>query len=44
MSADTAKLGGAIIIQVSKSAYEPFSPCSAYEYNRNPKLDAKDSL
>jgi hypothetical protein len=41
MSAEYGKAGGAIIIQVSKSGTNKFHG-SAYEYNRNQKLDAKD--
>lgn len=41
MSAEYGKAGGAIIIQVSKSGTNQFHG-SAYEYNRNQKLDAKD--
>jgi Carboxypeptidase regulatory-like domain len=41
MSAEYGKAGGAIVIQVSKSGTNRFHG-SAYEYNRNEKLDAKD--
>ena len=41
MSAEYGKAGGAIVIQVSKSGTNQFHG-SAYEYNRNQKLDAKD--
>jgi hypothetical protein len=41
MSAEYGKAGGAIIIQVSKSGTNQFHG-SAYEYNRNQKLDAKE--
>src|SRR5215472_14590032 len=41
MSAEYGKAGGAIIIQVSKSGTDHFHG-SAYEYNRNQKLDAED--
>jgi hypothetical protein len=41
MSAEYGKAGGAIIIQVSKSGTNQFHG-SAYLYNRNQKLDAKD--
>src|SRR2546423_1040299 len=41
MSAEYGKAGGAIVIQVSKSGTNQFHG-SAYEYNKNQKLDAKD--
>jgi hypothetical protein len=41
MSAEYGKAGGAIVIQVSKSGTNHFHG-SAYEYNKNQKLDAKD--
>ena len=41
MSAEYGKAGGAIIIAVSKSGTNQFHG-SAYEYNRNQNLDAKD--
>src|SRR5712692_6350205 len=41
MSAEYGKAGGAIVIAVSKSGTNQFHG-SAYEYNRNQKLDAKD--
>ncbi len=41
MSAEYGKAGGAIVIAVSKSGTNEFHG-SAYEYNRNQKLDAKD--
>lgn len=41
MSAEYGKAGGAIVIQVSKSGTNKFHG-SAYEYNKNQKLDAKD--
>ena len=41
MSAEYGKAGGAIIIQVSKSGTDHFHG-SAYAYNRNQKLDAKN--
>ena len=41
MSAEFGKAGGAIVIAVSKSGTNEFHG-SAYEYNRNQNLDAKD--
>jgi hypothetical protein len=41
MSAEYGKAGGAIVIQVSKSGTNQFHG-SAYEYNRNQTLDARD--
>ena len=41
MSAEYGKAGGAIVIAVSKSGTNQFHG-SAYEYNRNQDLDAKD--
>src|SRR5260370_26510663 len=41
MSAEYGKAGGAILIAVSKSGTNAFHG-SAYEYNRNQKLDARN--
>jgi hypothetical protein len=41
MSAEYGKAGGAIVIAISKSGTNNFHG-SAYEYNKNQKLDAKD--